>query len=245
MLDQKKYWEDSAKFGPVASVIDPRDTLGFKNKYIIFVRDQAILSVLPKDKRLSILDFGCGSGNLTKALASDVRRVVGVDISFDLLRLAKEQNDPQVSSFLQFDGHSVPLKDQRFDLALTYVVLNHIVNDDHLIKVLKEIHRVLAPQGKLVCIEQTRKTGALTDNELKNQRSLDQFEKAFNQAGFRVEKREFIRRARFPFIFPIRWGWIDPKHFGLIAKWDKVYASIFNKPRCSYVDTFFVLSKDS
>lgn len=244
MIDQKQHWANNAKLGPLASVIDPRDTLGWKNSYIAAIRDEAILNILSKDKSLKILDFGCGSGNLSKAIASTSFRIIGIDISFDLLKLATQQNNLQESSFLQYDGTTIPLKNQMIDYATTYVVLNHIIDDQRLSGALKEIHRVLGPHGKLICIEQTRKVGQLTDNGLKNQRSVEQFRSVFNLAGFRIEKIEFIRRARFPLIYAIRYGLISRNFFKSVAKLDKLYSSIFNKPRWSYVDTLFILSKE-
>jgi ubiquinone/menaquinone biosynthesis C-methylase UbiE len=243
MIDQKQYWTEIAKYGPMASVIDPNDTVGHKNKYIVSIRDQAILNILPTDKKISLLDFGCGSGNLSKSLSGRCRKLVGMDISFELLKFAVQQNDPSMASFLQYDGKTIPLQNNLFDYAVTYVVLNHIIDDNHLTSALKEIHRVLSPQGKMICIEQTRKAGQLTDDDLKNQRSVEQFTKIFNLSGFHLEKVEFIRWARFPLVYAIRYGLIAAKHFETVAKLDKWYSSIFNKPRYSYVDTLFILRK--
>src|SRR6267378_5944561 len=49
-----------------------------------------ILDLIPDFKPRSALDFGCGVGRLTRALAKRVERVAGVDAAPSMLRLARE-----------------------------------------------------------------------------------------------------------------------------------------------------------
>ena len=63
----REYWNDIADAGANASVIDPKDSKGFKNQYIASIRDQSIVNALDKDASL-VLDFGCGTGGLVSAL---------------------------------------------------------------------------------------------------------------------------------------------------------------------------------
>ena len=66
----------------------------------------------------SALDFGCGVGRLTRALAKRVDRVAGVDAAESMLRIARE-NVPDVS-------FSTTIPNERFDLIVSLIVFQHI-----------------------------------------------------------------------------------------------------------------------
>lgn len=242
MEDQKQHWADLAKFGQVASVIDPNDTLGFKNRYIVDLRNSVFKKNLLLNKGV-VVDLGCGTGNLSKLLANDTIKVIGIDISFDLLKFAVFQNNPKWTMFIQYDGNHLPLKNNSVNYVTTYVVLNHVKENNHLVELLKEIHRILADDGKLICIEQIRKFSKYIPEDFKHQRSETDFRNLFLQSGFKVEEMKFLRHGKFPLIYIIRLGLIPVKFFSIIAKIDKFFASIFNKPTFSYIDTLFVLIK--
>src|SRR5262249_43029721 len=75
-----EYWNAAARFGPDAAVIDRADTRGYKNRYIAQLRDRAIagaLASLPPGARL--LDFGCGSGSVSRLLADREFVPIGID----------------------------------------------------------------------------------------------------------------------------------------------------------------------
>lgn len=244
MVDQKKHWDNSAKLGNLASVIDPNDTKGFKNQYIAYLRDEAIRSVLPHQKIL-VMDFGCGSGNLCQTFASGECYMVGIDISFNLLKLAVQQNDPDRTAFIQYDGTVPPFKDGCFDYIITYGVLIHIVDNGQLTEILKKLKDLLKKDGKCVFIEQTRRFSTHTQNNFKYQRNVSEMAGLFHDAGLNTEKIEHLRRARFPLIYLIRYGLIPARYFKQVAKLDGFFARCFNKPVFSYVDTMFVLKKSS
>jgi SAM-dependent methyltransferase len=66
----------------------------------------------------SALDFGCGVGRLTRALAKRVDRVAGVDAAESMLRIARE-NVPNAS-------FSSTIPNERFDLIVSLIVFQHI-----------------------------------------------------------------------------------------------------------------------
>jgi len=66
----------------------------------------------------SALDFGCGVGRLTRALAKRVPDVVGVDAAASMLRIAAE-NVP-AARFMR------ELPDRRFDFVCSLIVFQHI-----------------------------------------------------------------------------------------------------------------------
>lgn len=67
----------------------------------------------------SALDFGCGVGRLTTALAERIGVATGVDVSPGMLAEARKQERPG----LEFRDH---IPDQAFDWVVSYIVLQHI-----------------------------------------------------------------------------------------------------------------------
>jgi len=66
----------------------------------------------------SALDFGCGVGRLTRALARRVARVAGVDAAESMLRIARE-NVPAAT-------FSSTIPAEKFDLIVSLIVFQHI-----------------------------------------------------------------------------------------------------------------------
>jgi 2-polyprenyl-3-methyl-5-hydroxy-6-metoxy-1,4-benzoquinol methylase len=98
----------------------------------------------------SALDFGCGVGRTTQALANYFMRVVGVDISEEMIRLARGY-DPIDSfgrcSFLHNTRPNLKLfKARTFDLVYSMIVLQHMPQEmQH--GYISEFFRVLKPGG--------------------------------------------------------------------------------------------------
>lgn len=93
------------------------------------------------------LDFGCGIGRLTHALAEHFMYVDGVDISDEMIAIASEINqDPDRISF-HVSGEDLSLfKDDTFDFVYTMIVLQHCPPELSEVYV-KEFVRVLKPGG--------------------------------------------------------------------------------------------------
>lgn len=71
----------------------------------------------------SVLDFGCGVGRLSIALAAKFRNIVGVDISPGMLAEAiKNANDFGIAN-VRF---VTDLPNEKFDLVVSYIVFQHI-----------------------------------------------------------------------------------------------------------------------
>lgn len=244
MLSQRDYWDGMAKYGADAAVIDPNDRRGNKNAYIKYVRDAVLgeyASRLPKPS--TILDFGCGTGNISALFARYGHNAVGVDISLELLCMARKRCGAPNTRFLCYDGKKIPVKDNYFDGMVTYVVLNHVVDDTHLIGVLNELFRVLRPGGQFVAIEQTTRHTRITDGGTKCQKTVRAFEDTFLQAGFWIGDIRTIRRGHFPFIYLIRYGAMPRKLFSIVRFLEGFYGKLFPRPLFDYADTAFHLRK--
>lgn len=97
----------------------------------------------------SILDFGCGTGRLTIGLAPNVERVVGIDISENMLAEAetnsKELGQPHIDYYMSDDQLSAVAGEQ-FDLVNCYIVLQHI-NIERGLVLIKELVDRIKPGG--------------------------------------------------------------------------------------------------
>lgn len=106
----------------------------------------AVLGVEYKTNRA--LDFGCGVGRLTEALAYHFRRVDGVDVSEEMIRLAKER--PPRTGHTHYHHNARPdlklFRSGTFDLVYTMIVLQHMPQEmQH--GYVREFFRVLKPEG--------------------------------------------------------------------------------------------------
>ncbi len=95
---------------------------------------------LPKNKKLKILDVGCGSGAAFPYLAK-FGEVIGVDISDEALKFAGKRGKVKKA-----DISSLPFRDDSFDAVACLDVLYHAWVKDNA-KALLEIKRVLKRGG--------------------------------------------------------------------------------------------------
>ncbi len=99
----------------------------------------------------TVADLGCGTGTFTAEVARSGARVVGVDQSAAMLKVARRATRglPNVELH-QASLEAVPLPDRSCDAALLLLVLSYVAAIE---PVLREAHRVLAPGGKLVVVD--------------------------------------------------------------------------------------------
>lgn len=94
-----------------------------------------------------VLDLGCGTGVLTKALAAQGFDTTGVDISRAMLEKIQPDSPGDRITLVEGNVFALPFEDARFDGIVTRWVIPHF-RDWPLI--LKEAARVLKPGGTLV-----------------------------------------------------------------------------------------------
>lgn len=105
------------------------------------------------DDSWTVGDLGCGTGQLSEALAPFVRRVVAVDASRAMLAAARKRLDtlPNVE-LRQGELESLPVRAHELDAALLFLVLHYTVDPT---RVLAEAHRALKPGGRLLVVDMT------------------------------------------------------------------------------------------
>ncbi len=244
MSSQREHWNRLSSLPPDASVIDRKDTRGDKNRYIAGLRNSALLEVLrARGVERPILDFGCGTGGTSTALVAAGRRVIGVDISEGLLRRTGERILDGSALFVRFDGKALPIADGCLDAAVTYVVLNHIMDDRHLLVVLGEIRRCLCEGGLLVAIEQVSRQPRISETDWQHHRTITGFLRLFESAGFSADAVDILRYSRFPTTYAVRYGVLGDAVFPLLRCIERATGRIFGVLPWGYHDVRFVLRK--
>ena len=111
------------------------------------------LAALPAfaDSEWTVGDLGCGTGQMTAALAPFVRHVIAVDASAAMLQAAKKRlQDFENVELRRGDLESLPIDDARLDAATLALVLHHLPEPG---RALTEVGRVLKPQGRLIVVD--------------------------------------------------------------------------------------------
>lgn len=161
---QKSYqqdWEELGENDPLWAILSRNDKrFGKWNIEEFFKtadRDMRRLRLIMHNlqlpgERLHALDFGCGVGRLTRALAHSFDHVTGVDISGTMIERARVLN----RDFLKLDfvhntaGHLKCFDDDKFDLIYTLLVLQHVSSQDLIRAYITEFLRILKPGGLLI-----------------------------------------------------------------------------------------------
>ncbi len=115
-----------------------------------------VLDMLQGDE--SILDLGCGNGELARELAKRGHRgsYLGVDFSLSLLREAESQPGGFSPIFMEVDltkpsSYSDQLSSTgHWSLITCFAVLHHIPSTELRLNMLQTVHQLLRPDGKFI-----------------------------------------------------------------------------------------------
>ena len=95
------------------------------------------------------VEIGSGAGRVTRALAADFERVVGLDVSADMVDRARRATPDNVELHV-VDGPAIPLEDGAADAVFSVHVLQHLDHFDDVRAYLAEARRVLRPGGSMM-----------------------------------------------------------------------------------------------
>ncbi len=98
-------------------------------------------------KQMTVLEIGCGAGRVTRALARLFGQVYAVDVSGEMIRLARHALKDQTNAFLfQNNGKDLTvLPEREFDFAFSSIVFQHIPSREVIESYVREVHRLLRP----------------------------------------------------------------------------------------------------
>ena len=157
LLSEEKYWNDTAEDGWPESIenlnphMDRKMFEDYQNVCSEFIRNE-----WPDyyKKNISIGEIGCGNGSAIAYLEKlEFLGVdyLGIDISINMMRLAKKRPMPMNWNilFVKTSGHNCVFRENYFDIMFSISVLHHFDID----KTLECISNSLKPNGLLIINE--------------------------------------------------------------------------------------------
>jgi ubiquinone/menaquinone biosynthesis C-methylase UbiE len=152
-------------------------------RFIDQVESDTALALFAPCKGMRVLDAGCGTGNFSLKLARIGCSVTGVDISAEMLNIARSKSPADLSlEYLQMDLHKLNFPDQVFDGVLSMAALEFIPDP---LPVYQELYRVLKPGGKLLI---GTINGDSSWGEIYRQQARENVDSIFRKAHFHTLK---------------------------------------------------------
>src|SRR3954452_6919081 len=103
------------------------------------------------DPEWTVGDLGCGTGQVSAAVAPFVARVIAVDASAAMLQAAKKRlYGLENVELRRGELEALPIDDARLDAATLMLVLHHVAEPQ---RALSEVARVLKPAGRAVVVD--------------------------------------------------------------------------------------------
>ena len=119
--------------------------------------EAAILDIVRKFPCESVLDAGTGTGRMLELLAPQIREGTGVDVSADMLAIARDRLERVGARHCQIrlaDIHRLPFPSgtelRGFDLAIFHQVLHYLGDPQSAVV---EAARVLRPKGNVLIVD--------------------------------------------------------------------------------------------
>ncbi|MBI3607164.1 MAG: methyltransferase domain-containing protein [Nitrospirae bacterium] len=157
------------------------------------LEQEAIFGLADVTSGERVVDIGCGTGIYALELARRGLRVVGLDVSFEMLAIAREKCRSAGLTGLWVCGsaEALPFRSASADLALAVTSLCFVAHPD---RAVEEMGRVIAPDGRVVLGELNRWSSWALVRRLKGLVT----DTIYNRAHFwsRRELERLLRRNR-------------------------------------------------
>lgn len=155
-----RYWERAGRADPMAVILTGPDFQPARWDHAeFFAAGRAdvenlmakLRALAPHMPRRSAIDFGCGVGRISRALARHFDRVIGIDVAASMIDRARALNrdEPRCTFAVNRSRRLRGIRDDSFDLVYSRLVLQHIPPPAATVY-LRELVRVLAPGGVLM-----------------------------------------------------------------------------------------------
>lgn len=150
--DSRGYWDRAAATQPawfIATGHQAMDAAFFEHgaREVDELLTHCGVAVQPSDR---LLEIGCGAGRMTRRLAELAHEVVALDVSPNMLDLARRNlADVGNVDFVLGSGRDLAaVADGSVDVAFSYVTLQHVPSRDAQLSYLADTARVLRPGGR-------------------------------------------------------------------------------------------------
>lgn len=118
-------------------------------RFVDEVESKLAFSMLKPQKGMKVLDVGCGTGNFSIKLSKMGCDVVGVDLSREMLKIAKEKREKEKLdiSFYMMDVYDLDFPDNAFDAVFSMATFEFIKEPE---RAYAEMYRVVKPGGRIL-----------------------------------------------------------------------------------------------
>jgi SAM-dependent methyltransferase len=162
LAKMKADWDARARENPEYYIVDYREN--WTEEDFIQSGEQSVAELILNDminicqgedpKRMRVLEIGCGAGRITRALSKVFGEVHAVDVSSEMVALAKRTVAASPNAFIhQNNGRDLdvlPVSD--FDFAFSMCVFHHIPSKEVIESYIRQVGERLKP-GKLFKFE--------------------------------------------------------------------------------------------
>lgn len=160
-MPQARDWDELAELDPYWAVLsEPAFAQGGESVEAFFSTGAGEVSgaldvarELGRPERFgAALDFGCGVGRLSRALAARFERCTAVDVSPKMLEVARRLNAavPNVEFVLNARLDLQMFESGSFDLVYSSIVLQHLRSQEEIERFIAELVRLTSPTGLAV-----------------------------------------------------------------------------------------------
>lgn len=142
---------------------------------------------------IKILDVGCGTGANLEML-SEFGAAEGVDVSAEALSFCRERG---LKGVKQGAAESLPYAERSFDLVTGLDVVEHLDDD---LAGLREMHRVLRPNGKILLFVPAFMFLWGVQDDISNHRrryTMSELKSVVRKAGFEIERATYVNISFF------------------------------------------------
>jgi len=141
-------------------------------------------------KNKVILDIGCWTGLFENLSYNNAKKIYGIDPGYDAIEYAKKKFPK--ADFKVGNALNLPYKKNKFDCVLFLEVIEHLPKDTE-IKALKEIKKVLKPNGYLILSTPSNNIFSIILDPAyfligHRHYSINKLENLLSGAGFSIEK---------------------------------------------------------
>jgi len=235
-------YEARAALDPLRAVLDAGDPDNRKNAFVDYLERRCLARALGGARLPVVVDLGCGVGRFFPLLAPRCHRLLGIDVTEALLRVARTAGAGGAAGLIRGSATGIPLRDGTADLVLCCNVLIHVVEEDGLASVASEVRRILRPGGRFVAIEHISPSAVSERREGIVYRSRSDFRGAFTLAGLSILEDRPVRKVPSRVIHWVRLGRLPRPLWAFGAALESLLAPRGSEAP-SYRDHLFVMER--
>ncbi len=139
-----------------------------KYENLSWAKDESYMDALMRlgdfSKDEVVLDVGTGTGMVAKAIAPTVKKVIGLDLSREMMKKSEIGGNYKIK-LVRGDIRCSGFKNSSFDKISARLVFHHIIEDTQ--KAMNECHRLLKKGGKMILAEGTPPNEQVKDDYIK------------------------------------------------------------------------------